>query len=215
VPAFLSYSHANRAFADKLREELARLGMNIWTDNGEPGASWPERLKEAIKSASDLLLVIGPRDGRDEDQAFTWQLVLEAAWSDKSKRLIPILLKDTPLPPFVLSAFKLSSMDGADLPIVRVRDPQRAAEAAKAVVRVARGKIERGVRRSRRWSSRATEIHEIGPIGPRGGYDWVEGASPYRLSVSLESSSEADASTKLGYSIRLDEVERLAKSLKH
>lgn len=207
MPAFLSYSRANRAFAARLRRELAKLGMSVWTDDGaESGSSWTERLKEAIQSASDLLLVIGPRDGRDEDQVLTWRLVLEAVWSDKSKRLIPILLKSTPLPPFVLSAFKLSSSDGADLPIVRVWDPQQPAEAAQVIVRITRGKVDGRVERSGRSSRRAD-------LDLPAGFEVAESAPPYGFSVSVESSAEADASTKADYSMRLDRIERLAKSL--
>jgi len=65
VPVFLSYSHANRAFASQLRDELAQLGLSVWDDEPDSGGNWSERLKRAIQSASDLLLVIGPRDGRD------------------------------------------------------------------------------------------------------------------------------------------------------
>jgi len=145
----------------------------------------------------------------------TWQLVLEAVWSDKSKRLIPILLKDAPLPPFVLSAFKLSSMDGADLPIVRVRNPRQATETAQTVIQIIRGEITHSqislakvARKVRLWGD--SEVRETRPRSGPG-----KSASRNRLSVSLESSANADASTKAGYSVRLDEIERVAKRLKH
>jgi len=216
VTAFLSYSSANRVFAAKLRDELAKLGLSVWSDGAAPGVKLPERIEAGIRSASDLLVLIGPRDGRDEEQELTWRSVLETVWKDSSKRLIPILLKDAPLPPFILSAFKLSSMDGADIPVVRVRDPRQVAEAARAIVQVARGEISRSREGMERRRSQAAEIREADPQLGYGIRDdgTKRGFGFDGFDVYVESSAAADAGSKAGYAVRLDEIGQLAKSLK-
>jgi hypothetical protein len=202
--AFLSYSAANKGFASKLREELTRLGLPVWSDDGEPNAKWSERIEAGVRSASDLLLLIGPRDGngKDEKQEITWRVMLEAVWQDqdRSKRLIPILLKDAALPPFVLSAFKLSSMDGAEIPIIRLRNLRDVGDTARAILRVVQ----------RQDGPARSALPQVSFKAGTNGRDWAV----KDLDVSFESSATADAGSKAGYSIRLDEIEQFAKSLK-
>ena len=205
MTAFLSYSAANKAFASKLREELTRLGLTLWSDDGEPTAKWSERIEAGVRSASDLLLLIGPRDGngKDEKQEITWRVMLEAVWQDqdRTKRLIPILLKDAALPHFVLSAYKLSSMDGAEIPIIRVRNLRDVGDTTRAILKVVQGQEA---------FTACSATFDISLKAGMTGMGWTE-EDP---DVSFESSATADAGSKAGYSIRLDEIEQFAKSLK-
>jgi TIR domain-containing protein len=206
VAAFLSYSTANQVFAGKLREQLTRLGLTVWSDGSEPNTKWSERIEAGIRSASALLLLIGPRDGngKDEKQELTWRVMLETVWQDeeKTKHLIPILLKDAVLPAFVLSAFKLSSMDGAEIPIIRVRNLRAVTETARAILKV----VQEEVGPARRAGSDLPPP-VVSPRKPTLGL-------PARVDVSFESSESADAGSKVGYSLALDEIEEFAKSLK-
>jgi TIR domain len=216
VTAFLSHSSANRGFAAKLRKELGKRGVALWRGEGAAaGSSETERLKEGIRSASDLLLLVGPRDGKEEQQRLTWGLVLESAWDDKSKRLIPILLHETRLPAFVLSAFSMNSMDGAHLPVVRVRDESQAAAAAEAVIEAIRRESRRRAEASPPTRSPAIARSDAASVGePKAGYPvggptasvFADDPGPVDsggggkagLSVSVEPSADADAGTKEG-----------------
>jgi hypothetical protein len=161
MQVFLSYASANRVFAERLRDELKRLGLPLWWDEHElPGGEWSRFIEDGIRSASHLLLLIGPRDGEDEEQLLTRKVLLQAAWQDSRKRLIPILLKDAMLPAFVLSAFKISSMDGAELPVIRVRNLRDVATTAQAILTV--------IQRTEGGSAKQSAAGLMSPGQPRG-----------------------------------------------
>ncbi len=100
---FLSYSAADHKFAERLREELRRHGLSVWIDKEDlkPGSEWQQQIQDAIRSADDILVLVGSQSTDDPTQQLTWQAALEAVWQDPHKRLIPVLLRDAPLPAFV------------------------------------------------------------------------------------------------------------------
>jgi TIR domain len=129
MDAFLSYSSADRKLAERLREELAREGLSVWSDHViVPGKNWRQRIEEAIRSSNYILVLLSPRDGADEAQQFTWQVALEAVWQDSDKRLIPILLPSAELPPFVRSG------TSGQLRVVQVENPREVQDIAQAVL---------------------------------------------------------------------------------
>src|SRR5947209_4640804 len=105
MEAFLSYSSADKKLAERLRKELTRDGLSVWSDESliAPGEKWQQRIEEAIRSSDSILVLVGPRERVDEAQQFTWRVALEAVWKDSSKRLVPILLRGAELPSFVRS----------------------------------------------------------------------------------------------------------------
>ncbi|PYQ58615.1 MAG: hypothetical protein DMF53_20120 [Acidobacteria bacterium] len=89
MSTFLSYASADRKVAEKLRDELGKAGIAVWSDTDiVAGERWRDRIEDAIRSASAILVLIGPKNGDDPEQQFTWQMALETVWKDPNKRLI-------------------------------------------------------------------------------------------------------------------------------
>jgi nucleotide-binding universal stress UspA family protein len=56
---FLSYAHADRAFAHQVVERLARAGVKVWYDTGiEPGTAWDDELEQRIRGACGLVACV-------------------------------------------------------------------------------------------------------------------------------------------------------------
>jgi hypothetical protein len=127
---FISYSHADKNIAAKLRRSLEERGLSFKDPGANGGDSWRQQLEGAIRSADVILLLLSPRQRIDEQQQLTWRLALEAVWADPAKRLIPILLQDAELPAFVRSG-----ASGDSIQAVRVREPKDLALAAQAILR--------------------------------------------------------------------------------
>jgi hypothetical protein len=130
MTVFLSYSSTDKKLADRLRRELMRQGVAVWSDTSlAAGSEWRGRIAEAIRSAEAILVLVGPKGEADEAQRSTWQEALEAVWQDPGKRIVPILVQDAKVPTFVYSA---------DVPFqaVRVDHPQHLEGAARAVARI-------------------------------------------------------------------------------
>lgn len=58
-----------------------------------------------IRGAAAVLVVVGAGSQPSETQRWERQAVLEAVWRDPAKRLVPVLLRDAGLPPFLRSVF--------------------------------------------------------------------------------------------------------------
>jgi hypothetical protein len=149
MDAFLSYGHRDTKFAHELRDELVGLGVRVWEYHREirPGVDWKKALEDAIRAAPVLLVLVGKGAAPGPNQVAEWRLMLEAAWQDTSKRLIPVLLPGAVLPKFVSSGNR-------DFKAVQIHDPRNLAEAAQVVARTIRGQETSG--RTRRGQSSAT-----------------------------------------------------------
>jgi len=128
---FLSYSHADKSLAARLRRGLEDEGI-VFNDPGESsktGTSWRQQVEEAIRSADAILLLLNSRSKVDEPQQLTWRMALEAVWKDPSKRWIPILLRDAKLPAFVRSGAA-----DADVQAIRIPDAKDLGAAIEAIL---------------------------------------------------------------------------------
>jgi TIR domain len=134
---FLSYSRANRKEAESLFESLKRLGLSVWFDKFEveAGDSVPYAIEKGIRTSSNIVLLIGPRDSEEPSQQTAWRIALEAVWNDPRKRLIPVLTGGAELPPFVQS-----SSEGGQLKAMRIRGMEDCDRAAAAIKGIAHGK---------------------------------------------------------------------------
>lgn len=118
---FVSYSSESRHWIDLLKSSLAPYDINVWSDVDElaAGLNWSEQIYEAIKKSEAVIILVDSSHGTDERQRRTWQLALEAAWSDTGKRLIPFLLHDAEPPAFTRATISADE----NLPVVRAKDP--------------------------------------------------------------------------------------------
>ncbi len=60
---FLSYSRADAAVMKRVRKELDKYDITVWTDEGlTPGTeSWKTTIEEAIRSATGMVVILSPR----------------------------------------------------------------------------------------------------------------------------------------------------------
>jgi len=60
MPIFISYSHENKAFVNKLAHQLVVRNVNIWLDRWELsiGDSLLAKIQEAVDGASALLVIL-------------------------------------------------------------------------------------------------------------------------------------------------------------
>ena len=62
IALFISYSHADLAFVDRLEADLSNQGLSPWVDHHslEGGSKWRRELQEAIDRSKALLVVLSP-----------------------------------------------------------------------------------------------------------------------------------------------------------
>jgi hypothetical protein len=135
MSTFLSYASADRKVAEKLKDELGKAGIQVWSDTSTTtGEDWRRRIEDAIQSANEILVLVGPKNGDDPQQQLTWRAALEAVWQDPSKRLIPILLRGATPPPFLYSAAP------GDQTFIQIDDFHRVKNVVGEIARLIQGK---------------------------------------------------------------------------
>jgi tetratricopeptide (TPR) repeat protein len=89
--------------AAELATFLRREGLESWVAGQqlEPGQDWRESVERALEAAQAVILLVGPEPPSDTVRS-EWSMVLESLWDDKEgKVLLPLVLDDAPLPPFL------------------------------------------------------------------------------------------------------------------
>jgi TIR domain len=125
---FLSYSASDHKLAERLCHELSRAGLSIsaFDPQERAGVDWRKQVQPRIRSADDILILVG--SNADEAQRLEWRAALEAVWQDSHKRLIPVLVRNAALPPFVFG-----DAAGDRTQVIRLLDPRDVRGAAKAI----------------------------------------------------------------------------------
>jgi TIR domain-containing protein len=160
MSTFLSYASANRKVAEKLRDELGKAGIAVWSDAGiSAGERWRDRIEDAIRSASAILVLIGPKNGDDPEQQFTWQVALETVWQDPGKRLIPILLRGATPPPFLHIA-----APGSQPFFIRLDGPRKIKDIVPELAELIQGKQVRLEDQDQRRGSDGARSISINPL---------------------------------------------------
>ncbi|WP_020586230.1 toll/interleukin-1 receptor domain-containing protein [Desulfobacter curvatus] len=109
---FLSYRRDDagpdtQAISDALRQAFGDDSVFMDNSSIQAGAVWPEKLKNALKAAETIVVVIGPKwlqVGTDEwgrrriDQEDDW-VRQELALALKGKKVIPVLVRGAKIPP--------------------------------------------------------------------------------------------------------------------
>ena len=102
---FISYSSRDRQFADRIAEDLTHLGVKVFYDKElVPGEAWAPRLAHELKRAKYVLVLLSPSYVKSQ-----WAIKeLEAAAlaeSEGSTRIIPVLVEETEIPPFLQTKY--------------------------------------------------------------------------------------------------------------
>jgi len=87
---FLSYSRADRPFAEQFVKAAAARGVNVWYDEDiEGGQDWREKIVAALGSAKALVILFSEHSNNSH------QLIKELAVADNMQKLvIPVLISN-------------------------------------------------------------------------------------------------------------------------
>ena len=103
MPIFISYSHQDKDFVDKLAANLVKHKARVWIDSWElnVGDSIIEKVQEAIQESSALIVVISKASMESEwckkelSSGFLREL------EEKRVVVLPLLLEDCVMPVFL------------------------------------------------------------------------------------------------------------------
>ncbi len=95
ITLFISYSHADSSFVDRLEADLRKQGFDPWVDRERlvGGVRWRRELQEAVKRAQVLLIVLSPDAVASQNVQIEYEYVL-----DLGKVLIPIYYRQCDMP---------------------------------------------------------------------------------------------------------------------
>ncbi|MGE0820488.1 MAG: toll/interleukin-1 receptor domain-containing protein [Candidatus Binatia bacterium] len=113
---FLSYSSQDHELAQQLSSELQAGGVATITAEqiSASGTNWQQRLEHAVRTADAVVVVVSAKGEPDRTQQVEWRIALEETWEKPKKQLIPLLLRNTPLPSFL-----------SGRQVLRIRDSQK------------------------------------------------------------------------------------------
>jgi hypothetical protein len=88
---FVSYSHLDGAYVERLEQHLVEAGLKVWTDRGiEYGSRWRVTIEEQIEGYAAFLPVMSPRSRTSE---WVRREILYA--QEHHKPILPLLLEGT------------------------------------------------------------------------------------------------------------------------
>ena len=93
---FLSHSKVDGDFAELLKYRLEQSGFHAWIDMDRlaPGVDWRQEIDDSIRRCLALIAIMSPDARNSEYVTYEWAF----AWGT-NKRIIPIMLRETPLHP--------------------------------------------------------------------------------------------------------------------
>jgi hypothetical protein len=103
MPLFISYSHQDRAFVDRLAKQLVAHNVNVWLDRWELsiGDSLIEKIQAAIEGASALLVILSKASVSSDWCKKELSGALLKELEEKRVFVLPVLLEECEIPLFV------------------------------------------------------------------------------------------------------------------
>src|SRR5690349_7766169 len=103
MSVFISYSHADKLFADQLAAQLVRRTHAVWIDTWElrPGDSLVSRVQEALQAASSIIVVLSKASAGSEWCKKELGSGLLRELEEKKVIVIPALIEDCERPIFI------------------------------------------------------------------------------------------------------------------
>jgi len=119
MKVFISHSHEDTAIAAALASELKAHAWEPFTSLPlEKGADWKSALSKAISESQAFVILVGPRSEESRSQQVEWQTILESDWDRVPERpMIPVLLGNVALPPFLRDKVALRADGATNLPV--------------------------------------------------------------------------------------------------
>ncbi len=102
MPIFISYSHKDKAFVDRLAIQLIRRNVNVWLDRWElsVGDSLVERVQDAVDGASALLVILSKASVTSEWCKKELSAGLLRELEERRVVVMPVMLEDCDVPVF-------------------------------------------------------------------------------------------------------------------
>lgn len=93
---FISHSKDDGDFAENLKFTLEKEGFFGWIDTDvlQAGTDWRQEIDDAILSSTAVILVLSPESKQSEYVTYEWAFALGSGL-----RIVPLMLKDTPIHP--------------------------------------------------------------------------------------------------------------------
>ncbi|MBI3013861.1 MAG: toll/interleukin-1 receptor domain-containing protein [Candidatus Tectomicrobia bacterium] len=103
MPLFISYSHADKDFVDRLATQLVAHKVNVWLDRWEMhvGESIIDRIQRAIMDASALLVILSPESVESEWCKKELNSGLIRELEERQIVVLPVLVRDCTIPMFL------------------------------------------------------------------------------------------------------------------
>lgn len=103
MPIFISYSHKDKEFVDKLAAHLIKNKARVWIDKWELnlGDSIISKVQDAIQEASALLVILSKNSTQSEWCKKELNTGLIRELDEKRVVVLPVLLEDCDLPVFL------------------------------------------------------------------------------------------------------------------
>lgn len=102
MPVFISYSHINKDFVDKLAMQLVQRNVNVWLDRWElsVGDSIIDKIQEAVDGASALLVILSKASVASEWCKKELSAGLLRELEEKRVVVMPVMLEECEVPVF-------------------------------------------------------------------------------------------------------------------
>ncbi|MER5506148.1 tetratricopeptide repeat protein, partial [Streptomyces sp. NPDC002766] len=157
---FVSYAHEDEPWARALAENLHRLGLDVWLDQWEitGGDLVASRLQDGLAKAGAVVAVVSRRWVDSGWCGEEFAAAVTAA-VERGQRLIPVLLGEVALPPFLASRLRVDFR--------HVASPQQYEDLVRQVERAVRG-LPSG-ERPQRGGPLVLPPTAYGPEGPTAG----------------------------------------------
>jgi len=100
---FISYSRADKEFADRLRLDLLNIGLSVWKDDNDikPGDSISKSIEQAINTSDYFFLILSTSSSSSNWVDIEYRSALQSQLRNSSPRIVPIRLHNVELPAFL------------------------------------------------------------------------------------------------------------------
>ena len=103
MSTYISYSSLDKIIVKKLVDELISNGIDVWFDDYEvlPGDTYKDKTLDGIKKSDYILVILSRHSVQSE---WVKKEIADAFSKNRevsSKRIIPVKIDDTPIPPFL------------------------------------------------------------------------------------------------------------------
>lgn len=148
MPVFISYSHSDAKFAERLAFQLVKASAQVWIDRWEltVGDSLIQKIQEAVAGASALLVILSKSSVRSEWTKKEINTGLLRELEEKRVVVLPVLLEDCEIPLFLRDKLYADFRSDFDVGLAAVKKAiDRVTNDTRSRVQVGDGTVDWGL----------------------------------------------------------------------